>query len=1176
MDQHHFQENYSGRNPVPTVQKYEASLLAQQTAANPDEVPETTSDVTPDDVNKRYTMDPIKNSPGQHHTASEKRDNDDDKPGGQTDDGTDNKVSEKDEIMERMSRSKENPTKALKLHGERTVKDPVTGSEVVISDAKSNPKDAEKTYSLSPATSNEKSAEGHRADRTAPKPITPGNICLQPFPPPVGSDVMSRLGEISNKISFVFLISLGVLWLATAFGHGFWSWLWKTSLISVVAIISSSQVGLMTRRLEKEIEQVRYEMHRQRGIQHSPPTPESTEWLNAFISTFMGLLNPEMFLPIADTIEDVMQASLPSFVDAVKVSDIGQGDTPFRILAMRALPDKPVDREYPREEWITGENPDDTKSNDLEAHKQEEQSGDYINYEVSFAYQAKPGKTDKLRSHNIHLMIEFFIGLYDWLHIPIPVWIQVDGLAGTVRLRLQMIPDTPYIRNLTFTMMGVPKIEVSAKPMLRAIPNILDLPVISGFVQSSIAAACAEYVAPKSMTINVQEMLSGSGVKDVTHNLGVIVITIHHASDLSAQDSNGLSDPYIVLAYAKFGKPLYSTRIITEELNPVFEETAFLLVSEDELRANEDVSVMLWDSDERSSDDLVGRIQLPVAEIMKNPNKSERRTDKLRGFQDADDMPGSLTWSVGYYSKATLDPGLQENLISNSGHDPVPHGEPAGPKTPAKHMDVSTTNTPPPPRWKSGILSIIIHHINNLERANLKGATGSDREGNAGQDTADASEHDDNLPSGYCEIIVNDLMIYKTRVKQYTTMPFFEAGTEYFIRDWTETVVRIAVRDSRLREKDPLLGVINIDLEDLFDKSGSSQVSQLFSLQEGVGFGRAQISVLFQPVQLDLPKNLRGWDTSTLEITSEIVAEVSDELAAEFRKKKKLRLKTSEDTYKLHIVPPSTDSNPTGNDGIDRAPGSVSWSNKSGYQDYDQTLVRIPIYDRYKSRVSFEVGRSGVVSTLAALLPTEKLHLAVLWLYTLEDDVETEIRLPILSGKRLKKLKQNVIGDQTKATHEYEVCGYLKFKARLDPGLDPDHEKYSQSAVARHTYEAYDNTEGQAEQSTRNAHALERKRTGHRKSNDSSSDSDSDEESHESGISHKISNLMGKKDKEEKAIEEAHTKALNSRHRGKMQFGPVRTTVWMKEGFGKRARELKNRISGKIQKEPEVETEGRA
>lgn len=36
-----------------------------------------------------------------------------------------------------------------------------------------------------------------------------------------------------------------------------------------------------------------------------------------------------------------------------------------------------------------------------------------------------------------------------------------------------------------------------------------------------------------------------------TTAIGVFVITIHYAEDLSAQDSNGKSDPYVVLAYAK-------------------------------------------------------------------------------------------------------------------------------------------------------------------------------------------------------------------------------------------------------------------------------------------------------------------------------------------------------------------------------------------------------------------------------------------------------------------------------------------------------------------------------------------------------------------------------------------------------------------------------------------------
>jgi Ca2+-dependent lipid-binding protein len=36
-----------------------------------------------------------------------------------------------------------------------------------------------------------------------------------------------------------------------------------------------------------------------------------------------------------------------------------------------------------------------------------------------------------------------------------------------------------------------------------------------------------------------------------TTAIGVFVITIHYAENLSAQDSDGKSDPYVVLAYAK-------------------------------------------------------------------------------------------------------------------------------------------------------------------------------------------------------------------------------------------------------------------------------------------------------------------------------------------------------------------------------------------------------------------------------------------------------------------------------------------------------------------------------------------------------------------------------------------------------------------------------------------------
>jgi Ca2+-dependent lipid-binding protein len=105
-------------------------------------------------------------------------------------------------------------------------------------------------------------------------------------------------------------------------------------------------------------------------------------------------------------------------------------------------------------------------------------------------------------------------------------------------------------------------------------------------------------------------------VKKDTLALGVLVVTVHHAENLSAQDSDGTSDPYIVLSFAKFGKPMYSTRIITGDLNPVWEETAFVLVTQEEVKAEEDLSATLWDSDKRTADDLVGRVTVPLTELM--------------------------------------------------------------------------------------------------------------------------------------------------------------------------------------------------------------------------------------------------------------------------------------------------------------------------------------------------------------------------------------------------------------------------------------------------------------------------------------------------------------------------------------------------------------------------------
>ena len=42
--------------------------------------------------------------------------------------------------------------------------------------------------------------------------------------------------------------------------------------------------------------------------------------------------------------------------------------------------------------------------------------------------------------------------------------------------------------------------------------------------------------------------------------------------------------------------------------------------------------------------DLIGRVQLPVQDLMQSVNKMTRRQDKLVGFEDAQNMDGVLQY----------------------------------------------------------------------------------------------------------------------------------------------------------------------------------------------------------------------------------------------------------------------------------------------------------------------------------------------------------------------------------------------------------------------------------------------------------------------------------------------------------------------------------------------------
>jgi hypothetical protein len=256
-----------------------------------------------------------------------------------------------------------------------------------------------------------------------------------------------------------------------------------------------------------------------------------------------------------------------------------------------------------------------------------------------------------------------------------------------------------------------------------------------------------------------------------------------------------------------------------------------------------------------------------------------------------------------------------------------------------------------------------------------------------------------------------------------------------FVRDYTKTSLRVVVRDARLREHDPILGIVDLPLQKTL--AHASQVTRTYSLQGGVGWGKVNISILFKGVQMSLPKELSGWETGTVEVKGPIKVEAVAGADFDWREKK-LVLSTSEASTKISARAANSNGD-----------GALEWD-----IDHD---IRLPVYDRYSSALYFDYGGSSVkigplgskrdaFAALCTSLSFLTLEIVCLTasqyagLAELVDDEPKEVRLPVIVAKT-PAVRFNYINDQCQKTHDYEIVGYLTTTVVLDSGLDADHEK---------------------------------------------------------------------------------------------------------------------------------------
>lgn len=841
-------------------------------------------------------------------------------------------------------------------------------------------------------------------------------------------------------------------------------------LFSFAAGVSiSCVIWLWTRSILSQTRNIDWSAERQRGeIASANLIPESVEWLNTLIGVGWRLMNPDMFASVVDILEDVMQASIPGVIETVRVADISQGAIPMRLLSLRSLPDHHIGDDLKRGDMDKVEDKDQAEA--------ERMGGEWYNLEASVAYHAEP-TSDKVKGQNgarekaknMHLLVVFNVGIRGLFGIPIPIWVELKELVVTARIRLQVTPDPPYLGQLTFTLMGLPLVEVACLPMSRDQKglNVLDLPLISHFVDSSVKTVASEYVAPRSMTLDLHKILQADDIKKETESLGVVMVRVKRAVGLSRQDRlGGGADSYVTLSWSKFGKPMYSTRVIVGDLNPHWEEVGFLLVKPGHVKAEENLSVELWDSDRFTSDDIVGKIEVPLRSLMLYPGKLHpQTTTKLSGLEHGSSMPGELYWEVGYFPKTTkFRPALRTSGEDQhlAGMNVKNHPELEDPKGSLDtKVEENVMHTPPDPLWPSGVLSIVIHQCVGLEVKSLKGtfsnkAKKPGREWEPGMDNAGELQEEEGgtLPSSYATITLNDQLIYRTRVKPVSSKPIFNAGTERFVRDWRTAHVTVCVRDSRLREHDPILGVVPIKISELLQMK--SQVTRWFPLDAGLGFGRVRISILFRSVELTLPRELSGWDVGRIEFCDNHLSVYKFKTEGgsidQTLTLGKIRMRTGGSVVKLQTrSSTATEEN-------------LRWTTQCG----DARLC-LPVKHRYMSPLIMEFPTTGgsVLPRLAKSHHGQSKAYCVLWLDNLVDHEPKLVKLPVFVTDKPAWFAQNYVRTDFTENNtgqlagipdgiKFSQVGWAEFRIVFTPSLCREHSRFAVTNDDRELFETWD------------------------------------------------------------------------------------------------------------------------
>lgn len=561
---------------------------------------------------------------------------------------------------------------------------------------------------------------------------------------------------------------------------------------------------------------------------------ESVEWLNYMVEKIWRSVDPEVFTVVEDLLEDTLQSVAPSFIKAVKVSDFDIGVQAPRIQMIRVFPPLPGQPE----ESIFGE--------------------------AAFSFHAHPVASLVTNRSPKSTPPGLAIRFQTALKAPLEVKAELTALSGKIRFKILTSPEIPFVSKATIAFTSVPRIETGVMPLSKHL-NIMNLPTIKTLVNEGVKLGFADLVDPKSMTIDIKALM-GAFAQD-TNAIGVVKVEVRGATRDGSINLQDMEDSYATLSLStQPKKSSSSTRVLTNDKDPKWNENLYVLVYKDDIVSETKVDVKVWDADKVKFDDMWGSISMSVKDVV------EGKLDKLGNVSSwcqeervVFDGWTPIDGKEEHKSKVKLNMKMSfhpkyptPNMEIFTGDALKQKADNHKEKEKIKKEQDKILEQPIDPNHTNGIVSVTIHQAVDLEIGDPEVLP---------SDAKFRHPYSPNkVVSPYAVLYINDNKVYQTRTKLRNPSPHWNAITEHFVRDLDSVVLRISIKNAVDLERDPVLGTKTLSLKDLFEDQDDKfkEIQKWVPLANGIGFGKFLISVKYKPVKMTLPRELQGADVGTL------------------------------------------------------------------------------------------------------------------------------------------------------------------------------------------------------------------------------------------------------------------------------------------------------------------------